>query len=100
MKILFYYEVNMNEPMTKDRLIQNLKDAGCSPKLREAYLDYGERGCDKMQLCLLAKQRAILLDKIHREQKKLDCLDYLVYQLKKQEAGCGPAPMKEDDGDS
>lgn len=78
--------------MTKNNLIRNLKDAGCSPKLMKAYLDYGERGCDKMQLCLLAKQRAILLDRIHREQKKLDCLDYLAYQLKKQGTGFGDNP--------
>ena len=32
--------------------------------------------------------RCCLLDKLHEEQKKIDCLDYLIYTLKKQ--------MKED----
>ncbi len=33
----------------------------------------------------LAKHRRVLLDALHREQKRIDCLDYLVYTIEKNE---------------
>ena len=33
-------------------------------------------------IALLAQHRREILDCCHREQKKIDCLDYLVYSLK------------------
>ena len=42
----------------------------------------------KMLIKSLQCHRCCLLDKLHEEQKKIDCLDYLIYMLKKQ--------MKED----
>ena len=42
----------------------------------------------KMLIKSLQCHRCCLLDKLHEEQKKIDCLDYLIYTLKKQ--------MKED----
>lgn len=34
---------------------------------------------------ILARHRRTLLDTIHADQKKIDCLDYLVYQMEKSE---------------
>ena len=34
-------------------------------------------------LRLLNQHRRLLLDAMHREQKRIDCLDYLLYQIRK-----------------
>ncbi len=62
---------------------QNLRDAGCSDEFIAAFLHVWETGSTKEQLRLLAGQRCRLLDNVHAEQRKLDCLDYLRYQLEK-----------------
>ena len=38
-------------------------------------------------LRLLSDHRRHLLDCLHREERRIDCLDYLVYQLEKRRAG-------------
>lgn len=35
------------------------------------------------QLQILSEQRKELLDELHLVQKELDCLDYLIYKIKK-----------------
>jgi len=67
-----------------DAVIQNLTDAGCDNHLIEHFLSLQKEGKKKDQLCLLSKQRGVLLCKIHEEQKRLDCLDYLIYTMKKE----------------
>ena len=44
------------------------------------YLDENQK---EKQLELLEKHRRRLLSNVHREEKKIYCLDYLVYQIKK-----------------
>ena len=36
------------------------------------------------ELRLLAAQRSGLLEKVHAAQKKVDCLDYLVFNMKQE----------------
>ncbi len=62
---------------------QNLRDAGCSDEFIAAFLRAWKAGTTEEQLRLLACQRCRLLDRVHTEQRKLDCLDYLRYQLQK-----------------
>ena len=69
-----------------EKIIQNLKDAGCGPKTVEQFLALEEKGQTKEQLKLLAQHREQLLDRVHREEKRIDCLDYLVYQIEKESA--------------
>ncbi|WP_321974181.1 hypothetical protein [Paratractidigestivibacter sp.] len=61
-----------------DKIRQNLVDAGCD----QAFIDEFEGLCDCAQFCRLKARRRELLDSIHAEQKKLDCLDYLIYQYR------------------
>ncbi len=64
----------------------NLRDAGCDEMLI-AELDALPSTCAK--LCRLKAYRRDLLDSIHAEQKKLECLDYLIYQLRcEADASC------------
>lgn len=65
-------------------IIQNLIDAGCRDELIESFMAdvRGNKFSDGMKL--LEKHRRKLLDDLHKEQKKIDCLDYLVYRMKKE----------------
>lgn len=58
-------------------IIQNLKDADCDSCFIEKFLKAG----DKERVSLLNRYRKILLDNLHVCQKKLDCLDYLIFNL-------------------
>lgn len=64
-------------------LLRNLKDAGCNQDLIERFLELEEAGKKQEQLHLLFAYRADLLEKLHMSQNKLDCLDYLVYEIRK-----------------
>ena len=64
--------------MDKDKTVQNLKDAGCEQSFIDRFLKL-ERNS---QLNLLAKHRSKLLDKLHDNQKQIDCLDYLIFNIK------------------
>lgn len=63
---------------------QNLRDAGCSDEFVVTFMQVWGTGTLQEQLQLRSRQRCVLLDSVHAAQKKLDCLDYLRYQLQKQ----------------
>ena len=62
-------------------IVQNLKDAGCTDEMIEEFTALQDPGEKEQQLRLLFGHRKQLLDELHREQKRIDCLDYLIYQL-------------------
>lgn len=63
---------------------QNLVDAGCSEKDIDELMEKLKKG--DLMLCMkkLADHRVDLLDDLHRHQKCIDCLDYLVYKIEKE----------------
>ena len=65
-------------------VIQNLKDAGCDDETVTCFLNMTERRKWQGQLKLLEKQRRSLLEQVHKNEKQIDCLDYLVFQMKKR----------------
>lgn len=69
---------------SEKEVIQNLIDAGCDSETISAFIGEIENGNLESGLRLLAVHRRSLLDELHREQKQIDCLDYLIYQMKKQ----------------
>ncbi len=69
------------------RLRENLADAGCGEELTGRFLALVEQGKTREALALLSGHRKALLDCCHAEQKKIDCLDYLVYRLEKEAEG-------------
>ncbi len=71
-------------PLSKNHVIENLKDAGCGADMTEHFLQLMEKGTRQDQLQLLRKHRIALMDDMHAAQKRVDCLDYLIYQLGKQ----------------
>ena len=58
---------------------RNLVDAGCPEALIEEFATLSDPG---EQMRWLRRYRRDLLDGIHSEQKKLDCLDYLIFSLR------------------
>lgn len=72
--------MSVNE--SSESIIQNLKDAGCDSETIEHFMEDLQKGKEESGLKRLAAHRKNLLDSLHREQKCIDCLDYLVYQMK------------------
>lgn len=66
---------------SKAAIIQNLKDAGCSQETIDCCIACLDTGRKKELLERLEKQRKGILAKIHKGQKQIDCLDYLVFQI-------------------
>lgn len=64
--------------MNRKNILENLKDAGCEQNFINEFFKYEKT----VQLNLLAKHRINLLDKLHKSQKQIDCLDYLIFNLK------------------
>ncbi|MCD8089725.1 MAG: hypothetical protein LUD81_03720 [Clostridiales bacterium] len=63
-------------------IYQNLIDAGCNKETTEKCMScIGEKKISEV-LKILGRHRDSLLVSLHREQKCLDCLDFLVYRLR------------------
>lgn len=69
---------------SEEDLIQNLKDAGCDQATIQIFLADLHGGKQSKGIRLLEKHRRTLLDVLHLEQKRIDCLDYLLFTLQKQ----------------
>lgn len=63
---------------------QNLVDAGCSEKDIDELMEKLKQGDVMCCMKRLANHRVDLLDDLHRHQKCIDCLDYLVYKIEKE----------------
>lgn len=64
---------------------QNLIDAGCSHEMVEKFMALQDKGREEEQLDLLSCHRKKLLDQLHLEEHRIDCLDYLVYRMQKKQ---------------
>lgn len=67
-----------------DTVERNLKDAGCDETLVKEFIILIKTGERKRQLRMLEKHRSNLLEEIHKNEKKIECLDYLVCQMEKK----------------
>lgn len=63
-------------------LLQNLRDAGCDAQTIQECISLVDEKKEKQLLRLLAHQKKTLLDTVHKNQEQIDCLDFLVYQVK------------------
>ena len=74
-----------SEEIQKIRLIDSLAKTGLDLKALQymkRLLDQGETAKEE-QIRFLKKQRFQLLDDLHGRQRSLDCLDYIIYNMKK-----------------
>ena len=58
-----------------------LTDAGCDKEMIDDFIKISEN--NKKMSKWLDKRRSEILDKVHTHTKELDCLDYLIYQIRK-----------------
>ena len=70
---------------TEGILRQNLIDAGCDPKIVQQCMELARGQRTKEMKQILTRYRRTLLDTVHAEQKKINCLDYLFYKMEKDE---------------
>ncbi|MCD8237888.1 MAG: hypothetical protein LUC92_00920 [Clostridiales bacterium] len=68
---------------SKEDIIQNLKDAGCGDETISKFMENINKGYTEEGTDLLNRHRRNLLNKLHKSQRQIDCLDYLVYTMKK-----------------
>ncbi len=68
---------------SEEDIIQNLKDAGCSGETISKFMENLNKGYIEEGTYLLNEHRRILLNNLHKSQRQIDCLDYLMYTLKK-----------------
>lgn len=77
----------MKEMSDKESLLlRNLNDAGCDAQTIEQFIHLQSEGKTQQQLRLLSRHRRLLLQKVHDNQAKVDCLDYLIYTMKSKSA--------------
>ena len=67
-----------------EKVICNLQDSGCSPEQIDQFMKCYTSGGFKMESKTLAEHRKCLLENLHMTQKQIECLDYLVYQIQKE----------------
>ena len=64
-----------------DNILQNLKDADCPKELIEEFFRMKEAGLNNQLVQLLYTQKTRLLESLKKKKKKVDCLDYLIFQI-------------------
>ena len=70
--------------LTTDELLQCMKELRISEKVREECGKYSEAGQYEKLYTALRGARQQLLEELHETQKRLDCLDCLIYSVKKK----------------
>lgn len=68
----------------EEAILCNLRDAGCEEDTIQKFMVLFHAGKMTDGLKCLAAHRRFLLEDLHASQKRIDCLDYLVYVIKKQ----------------
>ena len=75
-------------------LLQNLQDAGCGEGLIAQFLTLYQAGQYPQSLALLAQHRRTLLQRCHEAERRIACLDYLVYQMESRHPGSDKEPIR------
>lgn len=78
--------VCMDRADQTEQLVRMLHDAGCGSRLITQFSGVQKDSDDRKLLRMLKHQRFSLLEKLHEIQKKLDCLDYLIFHMKQEDS--------------
>lgn len=70
--------------MTEENLIQNLKDAGFDKTSIQLFNRFWKEKKQNEQLEILYGKRNELLDHIHLDEQKINNIDFLIFQMKKE----------------
>ncbi len=78
----------MEYSLDQHTLRECLNDAGCNEAMVEQFLICMQTGCYQRGQNLLMCHRKQLLDALHQEQKRIDCLDFVIHQIKRKTSFC------------
>ena len=67
--------------LSETEVIRSLQDAGCDKETIEKFMKVN--GNQKEMLNILQKQRSYIFNTLHPIQKELECIDYLIYIIRK-----------------
>lgn len=67
---------------TEEDMIQNLKDAGCGNKQIQELVELHRKNKKDDIYQILTTHRKKVLDKIHKNEKQIECIDYFIYKMK------------------
>lgn len=73
-----------------EQMAENLRAAGCEEDFIAEFRHVMARGRAREREQMLEKQRRCILSKLHDQQKKLECIDYLRHRLRQQEGQKNP----------
>ncbi|MCI9049199.1 MAG: hypothetical protein HFF37_02220 [Coprobacillus sp.] len=71
-----------SQKISENKIITCLKDIGCQQKDIDCFFESYKQQDINQQILVLKRVRCHLLEKTHQYQKKIDCLDYLICQIK------------------
>ncbi len=82
-------------------VLQNLTDAGCDGETVNRYCKLEQQSLPKQTVCkeqilLLQKHRKEVVSDLHGCQDRLECLDYLLYQLREQQKQANESEERND----
>ena len=66
---------------SRESVIRNLEDAGCDAEMIVVFMNWFDMGWREKQLALLEDQREHLLERVHQDEKRIYCVDYLIRQI-------------------
>ena len=77
----------MHKTVENNGLYQNLLDAGCSAETADRCKKLADSSDWHKLLRELAEHKKHLLASLHKSEKQIDCLDFLVYDINKKHKG-------------
>lgn len=66
---------------SETELMQCLRDCGCDEETAEQFLTYGREDRLKDQVRLLYRLRRPFLEALHGDQRRIDCIDFMIREL-------------------
>ena len=76
-------ELTLRYVMDLERMKQNLIDAGCDEITSKDIIRMYRNGMISDALLKMKKDRCRLMDELHENGRKVDCLDFLIRQTEK-----------------
>jgi len=67
---------------TTEKFRDTLNDCGFSEEKKTQYMELMKAGRKEGQLRLLKEKRRASLDELHRLQREIDCIDYVMDQVR------------------
>lgn len=74
----------MPEELSEKEILQHLKEAGCGRKMQEQFLRLEKEKNVQGQLKLLSDHRRELQQRVCDGERRIYCIDYLIYQMEKR----------------